>query len=121
MSASVRVFWLVENRGTTVESADRRRFEPIVNHSTSSPTRPPSHSDPDVRCSQSNSREYPRGEVWAAWPAATGIIRTAAAASTAPVVATISAIDRVSATGRSSHSAVQAVTQNSPKHKIMST
>ena len=54
---------------------DRQRRDPQrragrLNHSTSSPTSPPSHSEPEIRCSQSNGSDRPRGEVWAGVPGA---------------------------------------------------
>ena len=96
-----------ENRGTTTDRLLTRRDAPTLLHRTISPISPPSQSEPVIRCSQSRITEIPRGEVCAACPALPGNSSTAAAASSAPVSETTSAIERRSRSGRSSHSAIQ--------------
>ncbi len=109
-----------ENRGTIVASPSTRRPRPSPTQISSSPIRPPNHTDPAARCSQSNTSVRPRGEVWAACPAAPGTISTAAAASTAPAIAPNAATERCSRSGSSSHTAIQPATQNSAKHSSRS-
>ena len=97
---------MFEKRGTTTDRPSTRgagRGRPT----DSRPISPPSHTDPEARWNQSNTSVSPRGEVCAACPAAPGTISTAAAASSAPAVAPNSATDRLSRSGRSSHSATQ--------------
>ena len=102
-----------ENRGTHTESPATRRPAGRLAHSTSRPTRPPSHSDADVRCSQSNVSASPRGAVWPACPARPGTSSAEPAATSAPVRAKISASERCSRAGRSTQSAIVAATQKS--------
>ena len=110
-----------EKRGTTTESTPMRRAAGWAAQSRSSPARPPTHSAPDVTCSQSSATASPRGAVCAAWPAAAGITSADAAAATTPIPARISAIERCSRSGRSTHSAIQAARTKSAKQISRST
>ncbi len=64
----------LEKRGTTTASPATRLPTCRLRHSTSSPIRPPIHSEPAATCTQSTVIASQRGEVWAACPAAAGPI-----------------------------------------------
>jgi len=110
-----------EKRGTQIDSTDMRLAAGRLRQRTSSPISPPIQSEPETRWSQSKASASPRGAVWAACPDAPGTISAAAAATTAPRPARISAIERASRSGLSTQSATKAAAQKSAKQSSKST
>ena len=110
-----------ENLGTQTASAATRRSAGTLRQRTSRPTRPPSHTEPAARWSQSTLSERPRGAVSAAWPARPGIASTVAAAANAPAPATSSATERRGRSGRSTQRATAAAATKNAKQISRST
>ena len=54
-----------EKRGTHTASPGTRRSAGSARQRTRRPTRPPSQSEPEPRCSQSSASDRPRGDVCA--------------------------------------------------------
>ena len=120
-SSSTETSATFENRGTTTASARDAPRGGQAAQRTSSPTRPPSQSEPEATWSQSSATARPRGAVCAAWPAAPGITSDGGRGREAPPAARISAIERCSRSGRSTQIATPAATQKSAKQISRST
>ena len=106
---------VLENRGTQTERPATRRATGRLRQRTSKPMRPPTHTEPAARWSQSSATDKPLGAVCAACPDSPGTSSVAAAASNAPTVERSSAIDRCGRSGRSTQSASAAASTKSAK------